>query len=113
MQTHEVDITDLSHDGRGVAHVDGKAVFVIGGLPGERAVVRIAAHHRNFDEARIETLLNRSPDRVEPRCPHFGTCGGCALQHLAPAAQIAESSACWPRTSSASARSSPRAGSSR
>ena len=89
MQTHEVDITDLSHDGRGVAHVDGKAVFVIGGLPGERAVVRIAARHRNFDEARIETLLNRSPDRVEPRCPHFGTCGGCALQHLAPAAQIA------------------------
>ncbi|HKP65502.1 MAG TPA: 23S rRNA (uracil(1939)-C(5))-methyltransferase RlmD, partial [Casimicrobiaceae bacterium] len=89
MQTHEVDITDLSHDGRGVAHVDGKAVFVIGGLPGERAVVRIAARHRNFDEARIETLLTRSPDRVEPRCPHFGNCGGCALQHLAPAAQIA------------------------
>jgi 23S rRNA (uracil1939-C5)-methyltransferase len=89
MQTHEVDITDLSHDGRGVAHIDGKAVFVIGGLPGERAVVRIAARHRNFDEARIETLLTRSPERVEPRCPHFGTCGGCALQHLAPAAQIA------------------------
>ena len=89
MQTHEVDITDLSHDGRGVAHIDGKAVFVIGGLPGERAVVHIAARHRNFDEARIETLLTRSPDRVEPRCPHFGKCGGCALQHLAPAAQIA------------------------
>jgi 23S rRNA (uracil1939-C5)-methyltransferase len=88
MQTHEVDITDLSHDGRGVAHIDGKAVFVIGGLPGERAVVRIAARHRNFDEARIETLLTRSPERVEPRCPHFGTCGGCALQHLAEDRQI-------------------------
>jgi 23S rRNA (uracil1939-C5)-methyltransferase len=89
MQTFEVDITDLTHDGRGVAHVDGKAVFVTGALPGERAVVRIAARHRSFDEARVETLLTRSPDRVEPRCPHFGTCGGCALQHLAPAAQIA------------------------
>jgi 23S rRNA (uracil1939-C5)-methyltransferase len=89
MQTHEVDITDLSHDGRGVAHLEGKAVFVTGALPGERAVVRIAARHRNYDEARVETLLTRSPDRVEPRCPHFGHCGGCALQHLAPAAQIA------------------------
>jgi 23S rRNA (uracil1939-C5)-methyltransferase len=89
MQTHEVEITDLSHDGRGVAHIDGKAVFVIGALPGERAVVRMAARHRNFDEARVETLLTRSPDRVEPRCPHFGYCGGCALQHLAPKAQIA------------------------
>jgi 23S rRNA (uracil1939-C5)-methyltransferase len=89
MQTHEVEITDLSHDGRGVAHIDGKAVFVIGALPGERAVVHMAARHRNFDEARVETLLTRSPDRVEPRCPHFGTCGGCALQHLAPKAQIA------------------------
>jgi 23S rRNA (uracil1939-C5)-methyltransferase len=89
MQTLEVDITDLTHDGRGVAHADGKAVFVTGALPGERAVIRIAARHRSFDEARVDTLLTRSPDRVEPRCPHFGTCGGCALQHLAPAAQIA------------------------
>ncbi len=89
MQTFEVDITDLTHDGRGVAHVEGKAVFVTGALPGERAVVHVVARHRSFDEARVETLLSRSPDRVEPRCPHFGTCGGCALQHLAPAAQIA------------------------
>jgi len=89
MQTLEVDITDLTHDGRGVAHADGKAVFVTGALPGERAVIRIAARHRSFDEARVDTLLTRSPDRVEPRCPHFGTCGGCALQHQAPAAQIA------------------------
>lgn len=88
MPDQEVEITDLSHDGRGVAHIDGKAVFVIGGLPGERAVVRIASRHRSFDEARIETLLTRSPLRVEPRCPHFGTCGGCALQHLSVPAQI-------------------------
>ena len=88
MPSLEAEITDLSHDGRGVAHIDGKTVFVIGALPGERAVVRITARHRNFDEARIETLLTRSALRTEPRCPHFGTCGGCALQHLAVAAQI-------------------------
>jgi 23S rRNA (uracil1939-C5)-methyltransferase len=89
MQSHEVDIIDLSHDGRGVARIDGKTVFVAGALPGERALVHVGARHRNFDEARVETLLTRSPDRIEPRCPHFGLCGGCALQHLAPAAQIA------------------------
>jgi 23S rRNA (uracil1939-C5)-methyltransferase len=85
----DVEITDLSHDGRGVAHVDGKALFVIGALPGERATVQLSARHRNYDEATVETLHTRSADRVEPRCPHFGVCGGCALQHLAPAAQIA------------------------
>jgi 23S rRNA (uracil1939-C5)-methyltransferase len=89
MPSYEVEIADLSHDGRGVARVDGKTVFVAGALPGERAVVRVSARHRSFDEARIETLLTRSADRIEPRCPHFGTCGGCALQHLPAAAQIA------------------------
>lgn len=89
MQSHEIEITDLSHDGRGVARIGGKTVFVAGALPGERAIVRIGTRHRNFDEARIETLLVRSPERIEPRCPHFGTCGGCALQHLPPTAQIA------------------------
>jgi 23S rRNA (uracil1939-C5)-methyltransferase len=88
-EMHEVEITDLSHDGRGVSRIDGKTVFVIGALPGERAIVKVSARHRNFDEARIETLLTRSPERIEPRCPHFGVCGGCALQHLPASAQIA------------------------
>lgn len=86
---HEVDITDLSHDGRGIARIDGKAVFVSGALPGERVRLRVAARHRHFDEARVEDVLVRSPLRVEPRCPHFGTCGGCALQHLSVEGQIA------------------------
>lgn len=85
----EVDITDLSHDGRGVARIQDKAVFVAGALPGERALVRIVRRHRSFDEAKVETLLTRSPDRIEPRCPHFGGCGGCALQHLPADKQIA------------------------
>ncbi|MEP7044389.1 MAG: TRAM domain-containing protein, partial [Dokdonella sp.] len=89
MQTPEVDITDLSHDGRGVARIDGKAVFVAGALPGERARIRYTKRSRSFDEAKVEELLTRSPERVEPRCVHFGTCSGCTLQHLPPAAQIA------------------------
>jgi 23S rRNA (uracil1939-C5)-methyltransferase len=88
MQLHEVEITDLSHDGRGVARVEGKTVFVAGALPGERAAIHLTHRHRSFDEAKVEALLTRSPDRVEPRCPHFGVCGGCALQHLSAEAQI-------------------------
>jgi 23S rRNA (uracil1939-C5)-methyltransferase len=89
MDSQEAEITDLSHDGRGVARIDGKTVFIAGALPGERVRVRISGRHRNHDEARIEELLARSPDRIEPRCPHFGTCGGCALQHLPAPKQIA------------------------
>ena len=85
----DVEITNLSHDGRGVARIGEKIVFVIGALPGERARVRVVRGHRHFDEAEVVQLLSRSPDRIEPRCPHFGTCGGCALQHLPSDKQIA------------------------
>jgi 23S rRNA (uracil1939-C5)-methyltransferase len=89
MQTIEVDITDLSHDGRGVARIDGKTVFVAGALPGERVRLGRVQRHRNYDESKAEEIIIRSPERVEPRCAHFGTCSGCSLQHLSPDAQIA------------------------
>jgi 23S rRNA (uracil1939-C5)-methyltransferase len=83
------DILDLSHDGRGVARLDtGKAVFVGGALPGERVMAKRTARSRHFDEATTLEVLQASPDRVEPRCAHFGTCGGCALQHLDESKQI-------------------------
>jgi 23S rRNA (uracil1939-C5)-methyltransferase len=85
----EADIVDLSHEARGVARVDGKAVFVADALPGERVLMRRVGRRRNFDEAVLEQVLRASPDRVPAECPHFGLCGGCALQHLAPAAQLA------------------------
>ena len=84
----EADITDLGHDGRGVARIDGKAVFVAGALEGERVRLRIRKRHRHFDEAEVTEVLSRSPHRVEPKCSHFGQCGGCSLQHLDAAAQI-------------------------
>ena len=82
-----VSINDLSHDGRGVARWPdgsaGKTVFVAGALPGERVTARQTARSRHFDEAETVEVLQASPDRVAPRCAHFGVCGGCALQHLA------------------------------
>ena len=83
------DILDLSHDGRGVARrEDGKAVFVTGALPGERVLAQQTSRSRSFDEAKTLEVLSASPDRVPARCAHFGTCGGCALQHLDEARQI-------------------------
>ena len=88
MPNPEVEIESLTHDGRGVARIDGKTVFVAGALPGERARIRYSKRHRNYDEAKVEELLTRSADRIEPRCPHFGGCGGCAFQHLPTERQI-------------------------
>ena len=64
-------------------------VFVEGALPGERAAVRIMTGGKRFDLGRAERLLNESPGRRKPRCPSFGTCGGCATQHADLATQMA------------------------
>ncbi len=85
----EADVTDLAHDGRGIARMEGKAVFIEGALPGERVSFRVFKRRRQMDEAGVVEVLTASADRVVPKCPHFGLCGGCSLQHLAPAAQLA------------------------
>lgn len=82
------DIIDLAHDGRGVARVEGKTVFIDDALPGERVEWSRSKRGRNFDEGRLQRVLEPAADRVEPRCRHFGTCGGCVLQHLAPPRQV-------------------------
>lgn len=84
----EIEIADIGHDGRGVGRRDGKAVFVHGALPGERVSARITEVRRDFDEGISESVLAASADRVEPGCPWFGYCGGCALQHLDHGAQL-------------------------
>ncbi len=89
-----VEIQKLGHDGRGVArwpedHAQaGKAVFVAGALPGETVSVQQTARSKHFDEAKTLEVLIASPDRVIPRCPHFGVCAGCVLQHLSEDRQI-------------------------
>ena len=85
----EADVVALAHDGRGIARIDGKVVFIAGALPGERVRLRILRRRRKMDEAQLIEILTPSPDRVTPRCEHFGLCGGCSLQHLSASAQLA------------------------
>lgn len=81
-------IENLSHDGRGVTRHEDKTVFIHGALPGERVLARITERKRNYDEGETLEVIEASPDRVEPPCPHFGQCGGCSLQHLDSSRQI-------------------------
>lgn len=83
-----LDIHDLSHDGRGVGRYQEKVTFVHGALPDERVSARLRGRNRRFDEAVALSVEQASADRVEPRCPWFGYCGGCALQHLSHPAQL-------------------------
>ncbi len=83
------DIESLDLEARGVARRDGKVVFVEGALPGERIVARIAKRKASFDTARLEKVIKPSSQRITPGCPHFGMCGGCAMQHLDASAQVA------------------------
>ena len=87
-ETQTASIESLADDGRGVTHLDGKAVFVHGALPGERVVLRRTRSHRRHDEAVTVEVLEAAPGRIEPRCEHYGVCGGCSLQHLDPARQV-------------------------
>src|ERR1044071_2702281 len=84
----EADVIDLAEDGRGIARIDGKVVFIDGALPGERVRYRLTRQRKAADEGEIVAIQSASPDRAAPRCAHFGICGGCSMQHLAPAAQL-------------------------
>lgn len=82
-------IESVDLDGQGIAHRAGKVVFVQGGLPGETIVTRPVRSKARFDVAEIQYILHASPDRVQPRCRHYGICGGCNLQHADVRAQLA------------------------
>ena len=82
-------VESLDHEGRGVARRDGKVVFIEGALPGETVACTVRRKKPAFEVATVDTVLRESPYRVAPRCPHFGTCGGCSLQHLDTGAQVA------------------------
>ena len=85
-----VSIDALDSEGRGVArNPEGKVVFVEGALPGERAEVRIFQKKPKYEVGQALSLLDHSPGRREPGCPHFGACGGCATQHADERTQMA------------------------
>jgi 23S rRNA (uracil1939-C5)-methyltransferase len=81
-------IENLSHEGRGVARIDCKTVFIEGALPGEAVMFRYTRLRSRHDEGTTTEVLDASPLRVRPQCEYYGLCGGCSLQHLDPAAQI-------------------------
>lgn len=89
MNTVQVKIESIDAEGKGIARVDGKAIFVKDVLPQEEAIIEIYKDKPKFGLGRLVELLKASPDRVTPKCPNVGTCGGCSLQHLSFEAQIA------------------------
>ena len=82
-------IESLDHEARGITRLEGKTVFVEGALPGERVEYSSYRKKPTYEIARVDRILKASSSRVEPKCPHFGVCGGCSMQHLDPAAQVA------------------------
>jgi len=100
-------VAGLTHEGEGVVR-GGKTVFVPGALPGERIRLRRTRRHRQHDDGALLEVLTPSAERVVPRCAHFGVCGGCVLQHLAPAAQLAAKESELKSTLERVARVAPR-----
>lgn len=82
------EIESFCHDGRGLTHLDGRATFVDGGLPGERVELAYTELKRDFAEAKVIRILQASPLRSVPKCEYFGICGGCSFQHVDPERQI-------------------------
>jgi 23S rRNA (uracil1939-C5)-methyltransferase len=82
-------IESLDQEGRGVARRDAKVIFVQGALPGETVSVTTLRSKPSYEVARTQQVFKASPLRVKPQCPHYGVCGGCSMQHIDAAAQVA------------------------
>ena len=82
-------VESLDQEGRGVARRDGKAIFIEGALPGETVTCTVTRRKPSYEVATLDAVVTESASRVEPRCPHFGVCGGCSLQHLDARTQVA------------------------
>ncbi|MEC9415650.1 MAG: 23S rRNA (uracil(1939)-C(5))-methyltransferase RlmD [Pseudomonadota bacterium] len=81
------DIISSTHDGRGIADLPGKKVFISGALIGEQVTFQRRKKFRKHDEAELLEVIKRSKSRVKPRCEVFTRCGGCSLQHISSEAQ--------------------------
>jgi 23S rRNA (uracil1939-C5)-methyltransferase len=82
-------IESLDHEARGITRLEGKAVFVDGALPGETVEYASFRRKSSYELAHLVRVIKPSSARIEPRCPYFGICGGCTMQHMDPAAQMA------------------------
>lgn len=88
-ETNVAEISALDYEGRGVTKVGGKTVFIKGALPSERVGFQITKQKKQFDEAEAVAIFKVSDERTVPQCRYFERCGGCSLQHISPAAQVA------------------------
>ncbi|HEY1058828.1 MAG TPA: 23S rRNA (uracil(1939)-C(5))-methyltransferase RlmD [Limnobacter sp.] len=82
-------VESIDLEGNGVGHVDGKVHFVDGAITGETVVAEVTRSKPSYARAITRQVLSESALRVKPKCPHFGVCGGCAVQHIEPDAQVA------------------------
>jgi 23S rRNA (uracil1939-C5)-methyltransferase len=81
-------ITGISHEGRGIAHINGKITFIENALPGETVLIAYNKKRRCYNEAKSIQILQASKERIQPQCLHYSICGGCNLQHLSGEAQL-------------------------
>src|SRR5205809_3412131 len=89
MRIVDLEIEDIAFGGKGVAREKGKAIFFPYTIEGELVSAEIVREKKQFSEAELVEVKQNSPDRVEPQCPYFGRCGGCAYQHISYEHQLA------------------------
>ncbi|OME77620.1 23S rRNA (uracil(1939)-C(5))-methyltransferase RlmD [Paenibacillus pabuli] len=84
-----IDIIGMNHDGEGVGRANGYTLFVQGALPGETVRVRVMKTKKQYGYAKLLEIVKASPDRVSAPCPIYDQCGGCQIQHMSYAGQLA------------------------
>jgi 23S rRNA (uracil1939-C5)-methyltransferase len=89
MSADVLKVESLDLEARGIARRDGKVIFIEGALPAEQVTCKTLRSKPSYEIARLETLVKQSSQRVTPKCVHANLCGGCVMQHLEPAAQVA------------------------
>jgi len=85
---YEIEIESLSHEGRGISHIDNKVIFTRGALPGEKVMASRTLSRAKYEEADVVEVIEPSGDRIDPKCAVYGICGGCSFQHLSSLNQI-------------------------
>ncbi|CAH1074691.1 23S rRNA (uracil(1939)-C(5))-methyltransferase RlmD [Candidatus Nitrotoga sp. 1052] len=89
VHANSVVVESLDYEGRGIAHADGKVIFIEGALTGERVTYSSYRKKNSFEIAQLGQVIKPTFMRVQPKCKHFGVCGGCSMQHMDARAQVA------------------------
>jgi 23S rRNA (uracil1939-C5)-methyltransferase len=87
--SNSVMVESLDYEGRGIAHADGKVIFIEGALTGERVTYSSYRKKPAYEQAQISQILKQTFMRVQPKCKSFGVCGGCSMQHMEVRGQVA------------------------